>query len=86
MIVKVMMDKMFFMSNDVVTVLKTFLENLAKNGLATVKSGNAFFSIQHIFTFYWCLLEVRQLPTETLTHILSGLTPFSVDEFRQHFG
>ena len=37
MMVKIMMYKMLFMSNDVVTVLKTILEKFAKNGLATVQ-------------------------------------------------
>ena len=70
--VKSMMYQMFFMSNDLVTVLKIFLENFAKNGLETFQGKNVVFSIKHILTLCGCLAEVQQLPTETTTHILSG--------------
>ena len=34
---KIIMDHIFFVSNDVVKALKTFLENFSKNCLATVQ-------------------------------------------------
>ena len=49
MMVNIMLDQMLFMSNDVVTVLKTFLEKIAKK---------LVFSINHILTVCGCLSEV----------------------------
>ena len=44
--VNILLDHKLFLSNDVVTVLKTFLENFANNGLGTVQGGNTVFSIK----------------------------------------
>ena len=42
MIVEIMMNILLFMSNDVVSALKSFLEIFAKNGLTTVQ-GEIFY-------------------------------------------
>ena len=69
MIVKIILNHMFFMSNYVVIELKTFLEKFANNGLATIQCENVVFSIKHILTVCGRLTEVQKIPSETLTHV-----------------
>ena len=76
MIVKIILNHMFFMSNDVVIELKTFLEKFANNGLATIQCENVVFSIKHILTVCGRLIEVQKIPTETLTHVRSELNSY----------
>ena len=83
--VKIMLYHMFFLPNDVVIASNKILEDLAQNGLATGQGERVFFSIKQILTFCGNLSEVRQLPTETPTHIFSGLELYSVVKFKQTF-
>ena len=82
----IMLYKIFFVSNDVVRLLKTSLENFSKNGLTTVQGVNVVFRIKYILTAFGRLSKLRQLRIEKLTHILSVLKLFSVEKFKQPFG
>ena len=81
-----MLYQMFFVSNDVVRLLKKSLENFSKNGLTTVQGVNVVFRIKYILTAFGRLSKLRQLRIETLTHILSLLKLFSVEKFKQPSG
>ena len=59
MMVNIMLDQMFFLLNNVVTTLKCFLEDLAKNVLAPGQGENAVFSINQIITVCGNLSEIR---------------------------
>ena len=69
----IMLYQLFFVSNDVVRLLKTSLENFPENGLTTVQGVNVVFRIKYILTAFGRLSKLRQLRTETITHILSVL-------------
>ena len=50
MMVKIMINQMTFMSNDVMTYMNIFLEEFSKNSLMKVQGENVVFIIKNILT------------------------------------
>ena len=81
-IIKIIMDQMSFLSNYVMSELKTFLENFATYGLTKFQGKNVVFIIKHVFVVCLLLAEVQHIPTETPTHISLVFTIFLVKQFK----
>jgi hypothetical protein len=73
------------MTNDVVTALQSFLKRFSEQGLSKVQGENVSLVSTQIRAVCERLSEVQQLPLETPTYVLSGLTKCSVPEFTGPF-
>jgi len=82
---KLMLDEMFFMSEDVVTALQHWFENFATIGPSKTAGENISVLMQQVTSCAERLAAVGQLPLDTPTHVLSGLTKCTVEEFKKPF-
>ena len=82
---KLMLDEMFCMTNDVVTALQTFLKNFAVEGLTKTEGENVSEVSAQVKAVCERLAEVLSLPLEAPTYILQGLTKCSVAKFTGPF-
>ena len=80
-----MLDKMFCMTNDVMTALQNFLQNFSEEGLSKMVGENVSEISAQVKAVSGRLAEVNQLPLEAPTCILQGLTKCSVAEFTGTF-
>jgi hypothetical protein len=76
---------MFTISNTVVTALKDFFENLAKDGIAKVPNEDVHVATEQLVAVAERLKKVAALPCECTLQLLEGLTKCSVTIFRQTF-
>jgi len=82
---KIQLDEMFCMTNDVVAALQTFIKRFAEEGLSKVQGENVSLVSTQLRAVCERLSEVQQLPLENPTYVLSGLTKCSVPEFTGPF-
>ncbi len=83
--IKLVLDKMFTISNTVVTTLQGFSENFAKDGIAKVPNEDVRVAMEQLVAVAERLVEVAALPCECTIQLLEGLTKCSVAVFRQTF-
>jgi hypothetical protein len=83
--IKLMLDKMFTISNTVVATLQGFFENFAKDGIAKVLNEDVRFAMEQIVAVAERLAKVSALPSECIVQLLERLTKCSVTIFRQTF-
>jgi hypothetical protein len=83
--IKLVLDKMFTISNTVVTTLQGFFENFAKDGIAKVPNEDVCVATEQLVAVAERLAEVAALPCEYTAQLLEGLTKCSVTVFRQTF-
>ena len=67
--------------NDVVTALQSFLKEFVDKGLTNTVGENVLEAYAQVKAVSERLLEVNQLPLETLTYVLQILAKCSVPEF-----
>ena len=82
---KFMLDKMFCMTNDVMTALQNFLQNFSEEGLSKMVGENVSEISAQVKAVSGRLAEVNQLLLEAPTYILQGLTKCYVTEFTGPF-
>ena len=73
---------MFCMTNNVVAALQTSLKNFPEEGLSKTVGDNVSDISAQVKAVIERLTEVKQLPLESPTYILQGLTKLSVAEFK----
>jgi hypothetical protein len=83
--IKFALDKMFTISNTVVTTLQGFFENFAKDGIAKVPNEDVCVVTEQLAAVAERLAKVAALPCECTVQLLEGLTKCSVTVFRQTF-
>jgi hypothetical protein len=83
--IKLALDKMFTISNTVVTTLQGFFENFAKDGIVKVPNEDVHVAMEQLVAIAKRLAEVAALPYECTIQLLEGLTKCSVTVFRQTF-
>ena len=82
---KFMLDEMFYMMNNFVAALQTFLNNFSGEGLLKTIGENVSDISAQVKAVSGRLAEVNQLLLEAPTYILQGLTKCSVAEFTGPF-
>ena len=82
---KLLLDEMFFMTNDVVSALQMFINTFADVGLTKTVGENVAEATAQVKAVCERLSEVNQLPQEAPTFFLQGLKTFSVPEFTGPF-
>jgi hypothetical protein len=82
---KLALDKMFTISNTVVTTLQGFFENFAKDGIAKVPNQDVHVATEQLVAVGERLAKVAALPCECTVQLLEGLTKCSITVFRQTF-
>ena len=83
--IKLALDKMFTISNTVVTTLQGFFENFAKDGIAKTPNEDVRVAMEQLVAVAERLAKVAALPCECTIQLLEGLTKCSVAVFRQTF-
>ncbi len=83
--VKLALDKMFTISNTVVTTLQGFFENFAKDGIAKVPNEDVCVATEQLVAVAERLDKVATLPCECTVQLLERLTKCSITVFRQTF-
>jgi hypothetical protein len=83
--IKLVLDKMFTISNTVVTTLQGFFENFAKDGIAKVPNEDARVATEQLVAVVEKLAKVAALQCECTVQLLEGLTKCSITIFRQTF-
>ncbi len=83
--IKLALDKMFTISNTVVTTFQGFFENFAKDGIAKVPNEDVCVATKQLVAVAEILAEVAVLPCECTVQLLEGLTKCSITIFRQTF-
>ncbi len=83
--IKLALDKMFTISNTVVTTLQGFFENFAKDGIAKVPNEDVRVATEQLVAIAERLAKVAALPCECTVQLLEGLAKCSVTIFRQTF-
>ena len=82
---KITLDQMFCMTQDVVTALQDFLEDFGKNGIIMVVGENVPSIVKKILVVSIRLAEVNQLPSKAVNWVLTGFSLCSVKEFKDPF-
>ena len=82
---KLLLDEILCMTNDVVSSLQMFLKIFADVGLTKTAGDNVAEATAQVKAVCESLSEVNQLPQEAPTFVLQGLTKFSVPEFTGPF-
>ena len=82
---KLLLDEMFCMTNNVVSVLQTFLKTFAGVGLTNMVGENVSKATAQVKAFCERHSEVNQLPQEAPTFVLQRLTKCLVPEFTGPF-
>ena len=75
---KLMLDKIFCMTNDVLAALQNFLKVFAEEGLSNTVGENVSEILAQVKAVSERSAQVKQLPLEAPTYILQGLTKCSV--------
>ena len=75
---KYMLDEMFCTTNDVVTVLQTFIKTFSEEGFLKTIGENVLEVTAHMRAVSERLSEVKQLPLKAPFYILQGLAKCSV--------
>jgi hypothetical protein len=83
--IKLSLDKMFTISNTVVTTLQGFFENFSKDGIAKVPTEDFRVATEQLVAIAERLAEVSALLCECTVQLLEGLTKCSITIFRQTF-
>ena len=76
---------MFYMKNDVVAELQSFLKAFADKGLTNTVGENVSEASAQVKTVIERLLEVNQLPLKAPTYVLQGPTKCSFPKFTGTF-
>ena len=82
---KLMLDKMFFMSAAVVSALQEWIKQFAVAGPSKTPGENIAICMQQFLACSTRLAENLQLPSESSAHLLEGLTKCSVELFSKPF-
>ena len=82
---KIQLDEMFCITNDVVKALQDFLTRVAQDGPTKIPGENIAELTAQINAVCERLSEEGRLPQETPIHVLEGLTKCSVPEFKGPF-
>jgi hypothetical protein len=72
--IKLVLDKMFTISNAVATTLQGFFENFAKDGIAKVPNEDVYVAMEQLVAITEGLAKVADLPCECIVQLLEGLT------------
>jgi hypothetical protein len=83
--IKFALDKMFTISNTVVTTLQGLFENLSKEGIAKVPNEDVRVATEQLIAIAERLAEVCALPCECTIQLLEGLIKCCDTVFRQTF-
>jgi hypothetical protein len=83
--IKLVLNKMFTISNTVVAILQSFFDNFAKDGIAKVPNEDVRVATEQIVAIAERLAEVSALPSECTVQLLEELSKCSVTVFRQTF-
>jgi hypothetical protein len=83
--IKLALDKMFTISNSVVTTLQGFFDNFSKDGIAKLPNEDVRVATGQLVAIAERLAKVAALPCECTIQLLKGLTKCSVTVFRQTF-
>ncbi len=78
---KIALDKMFYMAQDVVTVLQDWLKTTTQDGLTKIPGENVSVLTAQIDAVCEHLAENKKLPGKTPVLILTGFTKCSVKQF-----
>ncbi len=78
-------DEIFFMSCNVINVIKNFLTSFESKGLTWIQGKNVSMITKQLHTTVVSLNEVGALPDETYGDIHHGFTKFSNNDFMAIF-
>ena len=80
--VKIALDEMFFMSNSFISGLHKYLENFPSVGLNKTRGENVTNINAELLAVSERLCEVKDLPSETTSNVLTGLNKCIVPGFK----